>query len=234
QQVFLGGVLRKMLSDDVLLDLGKQRELVRAASESLTIDRDLVLLDLAQQMQAVTAGSIEFQTVPVVGNDRDEQGRSILRLADEETLRAFFTQLSDAPEETPAPAPEAPGTVAPSDVSLEVDNGSGIPGLAAGAAADLEAAGFTVTATGNADSSDYDRTVIRHAEGDESLAATVAAQVPGAVSEVTDEATPGTVELVLGQDFAGIGAPVSAPSDTGGGDAPAEEPRTAADTTCIN
>src|SRR3712207_847204 len=67
QQVFIAGVLRKMLSEDVLLDLGKQRELVEAASKSLTIDRDLVLLDLAQQMQAVTAGSIEFQTVPIAG-----------------------------------------------------------------------------------------------------------------------------------------------------------------------
>src|SRR3712207_2171947 len=95
QQVFIGGVLRKLLSQDVLLDLGKQRELVRAASESLTIDRDLVLLDLAAQMQAVTAGSIEFQTVPFSGFERDEQGRSILRLADEDTLRDFFAQLSD-------------------------------------------------------------------------------------------------------------------------------------------
>ncbi len=233
QQVFIGGVLRKMLSQDVLLDLGKQRELVRAASESLTIDRDLVLLDLAQQMQSVTAGSIEFQTVPIAGNERDERGRSILRLADEETLRAFFAQLSDEPEETPAPAPEAPETVAPSEVPVEVYNGSGTPGLAAEATADLEAAGFTVTETGNADSSDYEQTVVRHAPGDEALAATVAAQVPGAATEVGEEASAGTVQLVLGSDFTAVGSPVRAP-DAGGSGEPAEQPRTAADTTCIN
>ncbi len=231
QQVFIGGVLRKMLSEDVLLDLGKQRELVRAASESLTIDRDLVLLDLAQQMQAVTAGSIEFQTVPVVGNERDEQGRSILRLADEETLRTFFAQLSDEPEA--APAPEAPETVAPSEVPVEVYNGSGTPGLAGDATADLEAVGFPVTETGNADSSDYERTVVRHAEGDEALAATVAAQVPGAVVEAAEDVSEGTVELVLGADFTGIGQAVAAPGD-GGSEEPVEQPRTAADTSCIN
>ncbi len=233
QQVFIGGVLRKMLSQDVLLDLGKQRELVRAASESLTIDRDLVLLDLAQQMQSVTAGDIEFQTVPVAGDDRDEQGRYILRLADEDTLRAFFAQLSDEPEETPAPAPEAPETVAPSEVSVEVYNGSGTPGLAGEATTGLEDAGFPVTETGNADSSDYERTVVRHAEGDEALAATVAAQVPGAATEVTEDASAGTVQLVLGSDFTGIGSPVAAP-DAGDSGEPAEQPRTAADTSCIN
>jgi LCP family protein required for cell wall assembly len=233
QQVFIGGVLRKLLDEDVLLDLGKQRELVRAASESLTVDRDLVLLDLAQQMQAVTAGSIEFQTVPIVGDERDEQGRSILRLADQETLHRFFAELSADPAPAPSPeAPEAPATVAPSEVSVEVYNGSGTSGLAAEATADLEAAGFAVPVTGNADSSDVARTTIRHAAGDEALAATVAAQVPGAATEVSGEATAGTVQLVLGQDFAGVGEPVSAPAETGG--EPAEEPRTAADTSCIN
>ncbi len=234
QQVFIGGVLRKMLSDDVLLDLGKQRELVEAASESLTIDRDLVLLDLAQQMQAVTAGSIEFQTVPIVGDGRDEQGRSILELADEDTLHEFFADLSAEPE-APATAPETPeppATAAPAEVSVEVYNGSGTSGLAAEAAAALETADFVVTSTGNADSSDYEQTVIRHAAGDEALAATLAGQVPGALTEVDEDASSGTVQLILGSDFTAVGQPTTPPAPS----APTttEVPRTAADTSCIN
>ncbi|MGY1606885.1 LCP family glycopolymer transferase [Geodermatophilus sp. SYSU D00700] len=232
QQVFIGGVLRKMLSEDVLLDLGKQRQLVQAASESLTIDRDLVLLDLAQQMQAVTADSIEFQTVPIVGDGRDEQGRSILELADEDTLHEFFADLSAEPEVPAAPETEAPATVAPSQVSVEVYNGSGTSGLAAEAAAELEAAGFAVTSTGNADSSDYEQTVVRHAAGDEALATTLAGQVPGATAEVSEDAASGTVQLVLGSDFNGIGQPTTPPAPAG--ETTAEVPRTAADTSCIN
>ncbi|WP_336027898.1 LCP family protein [Geodermatophilus sp. FMUSA9-8] len=232
QQVFIGGVLRKMLSEDVLLDLGKQRELVQAASESLTIDRDLVLLDLAQQMQAVTPGSIEFQTVPIVGDDRDEQGRSILQLADEDTLHEFFADLSAEPEAPASEAPAAPVTVAPAQVSVQVYNGSGTPGLAAEAAASLETAGFVVASTGNADSSDYDQTVIRYAAGDEALATTLAAQIPGATTEASDDASTGTVQLVLGTDFNGIGQATTPPAPTAA--APTEVPRTAADTTCIN
>ncbi|MGY2084924.1 LCP family protein [Blastococcus sp. SYSU DS0539] len=231
QQVFIAGVLRKMLSEDVLLDLGKQRELVQAAAESLTVDQSLNLLQLAEQMQSVTAGSIEFQTVPNVGTD-EEQGRSIVRLEDEDALEAWFADLSAEPEEEAPATSEAPQTVAPSAVPVDVYNGSGTSGLAAKAASALTAAGFPVGSTGNASSMDHDRTEIRYAAGDEALAATVVAAVPGAVTEQSDDADSGTVQLVLGSDFNGVGRAVTPPppvEEVQGVDA-----RTAADTTCIN
>jgi LCP family protein required for cell wall assembly len=231
QQTFIGAMIRKMLSEDVLLDLGKQRKLVEAAAESLTVDESLKLLDLAAQMQSVTADSIRFQTVPNLGPDR-EGSKSIVRLEDEETLHRFFAELSAGPEDEDAPAPEAPETVAPDEVPVAVFNGSGISGLAAQAATGLEEAGYPVTSTGNADSSDYTRTEIRHAAGDEGLAATLAATIPGAAITVVDDVESGTVQLVLGSDFTGVGEPVEAPP----AEAPAETetPRTAADTSCIN
>ena len=230
QQVFIGGVLKKMLSQEVLFDLGKQRQLVQEASTSLTIDQDLVLLDLAQQMQSVTPDSIEFETVPVVDPDgTDENGASIVELADRETLYEFFATLSAEPEAAEAPA--APATVAPSEVSVAVYNGAGISGLAAEAESALEGAGFPVVSTGNADRSDYARTTIRHAAGDEALAATLAAEIPGAVAEVASDATSGTVQLVLGADFNGVGQATTKPSSPAGPKKPA---RTAADTSCIN
>jgi LCP family protein required for cell wall assembly len=232
QQTFIAGMIRKVLAENVLLDLGKQRRLVEATAQSLTIDQSLDLFDLAQQMQSVSAGSIEFQTIPYVGDDRDEQDRYILRLEDEDTLHAFFADLSAEPEPPAAETPAAPATVDPSAVTVEVYNGSGTAGLAASTQTDLEAAGFVVSSTGNADSSDYETTVVRHAAGDEDLAATLAAAVPGATPEVSDDAAPGTVQLVLGSDFNGVGAAVTPTAP----EAPVEgeDARTAADTTCIN
>jgi LCP family protein required for cell wall assembly len=236
QQVFIAGVLRKMLSDEVLLDLGKQRELTAAASQSLTVDQGLDLFQLAERMQSVTAGSIEFQTIPNVGTDRDGQNRSIIRLEDEDTLHAFFANLSAEPEAPAAAAPPAPPkTVAPSAVTVDVYNGSGTSGLAGQAAGALEAAGFAVGATGNADSSDYETTVVRYAAGEEALASTLAAAIPGAKQEKSEDATSGTVQLVLGADFNAVGQPVdpaaaAAPAPAAKG----EDARTAADTGCIN
>jgi LCP family protein required for cell wall assembly len=232
QQVFIAGVLRRMLSDEVLFDLGKQRELVQAAAESLTVDQSLDLFQLAEQMQSVTTGEIEFQTVPYIGDSADDAGRYILELESSENLHAFFEKLSAEPEPAPETTAEVPPTLAPADVAVEVLNGSGTSGVAVSAGEALTASGFWVTATGNADSHDYTRTEIRYAAGDEALATTLATAVPGATTKESPAPAAGTVQLVLGSDFTSIGQAVE-PSDpapvTEGKDA-----RTAADTSCIN
>ncbi|MCW2701344.1 MAG: Cell envelope-related function transcriptional attenuator common domain, partial [Blastococcus sp.] len=233
QQTFIGGMVRKMLSDNVLFDLGKQRQLVQAAADSLTVDQSLDLLGLATQMQSVTAGSIDFQTVPYVGTDRDDENRSIIRLEDEAALKKFFAELSADPQPQAEPAQTtAPETVAPSDVSVNVYNGSGISGVAKTAAADLQAQGFTVPQTGNADSTEYTASEIRYAAGDQALASTLAAAIPGVTTSESEEPTKGTVDLVIGADFNGIGQALSAPEPTESVEG--EDARTAADTGCIN
>ena len=236
QQVFMAGVLRNILSDDVLFDLGKQRQLVQAAAESLTVDQSLDLFSLAEQMQSVDPGSIEFQTVPNVGTDRDENDRSIVRLEDEESLRAFFADLSAEPEKpdtTSTPTSEAPPTAAPSEVTVEVLNGSGTPGLAGTAGEALTAAGYVVASTGNADSMEHTRTQIRYAAASKVLATTLAKEIPG-VKLTADENVPaGTTRLVIGSDFNGIGQAVT---EQPAPETPAEKApaRTAADSSCIN
>jgi hypothetical protein len=183
-------------------------------------------------MQAVTPGDIQFQTVPYVGDDTDSAGRYILRLQDTDVLHDFFAQLSADPQEAATPTTEAPRTVAPADITVDVFNGSGVSGLAASAATALAGLGFRVGTTGNADSMGHEVTEIRHAAGDERSAATLAAAVPGAVPAVSEDVVAGTVQLVLGADFNGVGQAVDVPEPT----SPVEgaDARTAADTTCIN
>jgi LCP family protein required for cell wall assembly len=238
QQTFIAGMIRKILDDNVLLNLGKQRELVEAAAQSLTVDQSLNMLQLAQQLQSVTAGSIEFQTIPYVGDDKDDQGRYILRLKDKDTLHEFFAQLSADPVEpaqgSTTSTPAAPATVAPSKVTVDVYNGSGTPGLAGKTATALQGAGFVVGTTGNADSSSYTKSEIRYATGDEALANTLLASVPGATLTPSTDAAKGTVQLVLGSDFNGVGQAVTATPSTPTSATEGEDARTAADTSCIN
>src|SRR3954453_8799800 len=166
-------------------------------------------------MQSVTAGSINFQTVPYVGTDRDDKNRSIIRLKDEATLRTFFAELSADPKPQAEPsATAAPETVAPSEVPVNVYNGSGVSGVAKSAAADLQAQGFTVPQTGNADNTEYTATEIRYAAGDQALATTLAKAIPGVTMSQSDEPTSGTVDLVIGSDFNGIGQALRTPPPT--------------------
>ncbi|WP_235928208.1 LCP family protein [Goekera deserti] len=240
QQVFIAGVLRKMLSEDVLLDPGKQSELVAAAADSLTIDQGMDLIGLAEQMQDVTPGTIDFQTVPFVGDAEDEDGRYILQLEEVPALHAFFAELSadGATSSTTSgtvttTVEQPPAPLSPSQVRVGVYNGSGVSGVAARAGTDLTAGGFVVLTTGNADAGPHPVTQVLHAAGDEQAAAAVAATVPGSVAVVSEDATPGTVQLVLGTDFNGVGRPVTAAAEPAAVVA-GEDARTAADTTCIN
>jgi LCP family protein required for cell wall assembly len=236
QQTFIGGMIRKMLAQDVLLDLGKQRKLVAAAADALTVDQSLNLMNLAQQMQSVSAGKIDFQTIPILGDGRDERGLFITQLPDEQTMHDFFRNLTADPEPEPAApsTPAAPESVDPSEITVDVYNGSGIAGLAATAAQDLTAQGFGAGTTGNADSADYTETEIRHAAGEKASAKAVAKVVPGATVVEADDVPAGTVHLVLGSDFNGIGEKVTEAPAPAATSTAAEKPRTAADTDCIN
>lgn len=232
QQVYIAGMLRNLLSKDLLLDLSKQQQIVKQVGSSVTFDDGLDVFDLAAQLQSVQPSDISFQTLPGLKDDTID-GAAVLVPADPAALKDFFASLSEPAEEPAAetPAPVAP--VAPSEVTVSVLNGSGVTGAAATAATALGTAGFVASSGGNAPAN-TDRTAIAHAPGDEGKAAALAAQVPGAA--VTADATlaAGTVQLTLGKDFNAVGQAVDAPPPV-----PVEpgtyasSERTADDTSCI-
>jgi LCP family protein required for cell wall assembly len=226
QQVYIAGMLRNILSSDLLLDLGKQKAIVEHVGSSVTLDQGLDIFDLAAQMQGVEPGSITFQTVPGLTPTRID-GADVLEPPGEEEVRTFFASLT-ASSSSAEPTSAAP-TVSPGAVTVSVLNGSGVSGAAATAADELSTAGFEAGSGGNADPTDT--TTVRHASGDDAAAALVAAQVPGAAVAVDDSLPAGTVQLVIGTDYNGIGQAVTA-------EAPAateeSDERTAADSSCIN
>ena len=78
--------------------------------------------------------------------------------------------------------------------------------------------GFEVTGTGDADSTQYEHTVIRYATGQEGAARTVAAYLDsGADLQPVNEVATGDVVLVLGRDFTQVNAaPTTVPSGDSG------------------
>jgi LCP family protein required for cell wall assembly len=232
QQTFIAAMIRKMLAKNVLLDLGKQRDLVAAAADALTVDRSLDLMGLAQQMQSVKPGEINFQTVPIAYDGKNTDGIFVTNLVDEQQMHDFFENLTSDPEPADPTKAAEPETVERSAVTVDVFNGSGISGLAGTAATALTKAGFGAGTTGNADSPTYTETEIRYAAGDEASANTVLGAVPGASLVESTEVTAGTVHLVIGSDFNGVGQRVDA--QPAAESSTADKPRTAADTDCIN
>ena len=228
QQVYIAGMLRNMLSSDLLLDLGKQREIVEQVGSSVTLDRGLDVFDLAAQLQGVQPGDITFQTIPGLTQARID-GADVLEPPAADEVRSFFAGLAAEPADEPAAPATEESSVDPGSVTVQVFNGSGVSGAASDTAAALTDAGFGAGAEGNAEATAT--TTVSHRSGDEAAAALVVAQVPGAAVSVDDELPEGTVALVIGADFTGIGQAVSAPA-AGGDEAPPA--RTADDASCIN
>ena len=230
QQVYIAGMLRNVLSSDLLLDLGKQKAIVEQVGSSLTLDQGLDLFDLAAQMQGVDPGAITFQTIPGLTPARID-GADVLEPPGDEEVKAFFASLAVPPADgssSAAPTGAAP-SVSPGDVTVSVLNGSGVSGAASEGATALANAGFEAGSGGNAELTDT--TTVRHSSGDDAAAALVAAQVAGAAVAVDDSLPAGTVQLVIGADYNGIGQPVTAqaPVATDG-----TNERTATDSSCIN
>jgi LCP family protein required for cell wall assembly len=225
QQVYIAGMLRNLLSTDVLLDLGKQKAIVERVGGSLVLDEGLDIFDLAAQMQGVQPGSIDFQTIPGLTPARIDDAEVLEPPSDSE-VKGFFASLTA--DSSPAEPTEAAPEIQPGDVTVSVFNGSGVSGAASTTATELSTAGFAASSGGNADPTDT--TTVLHRTGDDAAAAIVAAQVPGAAVAVDDSLPAGTVQLIIGTDFNGIGQAVTAQAP-----APSAEgnERTAEDPSCI-
>ena len=180
-------MVQKATSTGVLLNPVRLVGFLDAATKSVTTDPALssvsALGSLANSLKNIST-RIAFVTVPVA--DRGD-GANLLWLPDQAgPLFDAIRNDTQLPGQTPAPTADAnqPLTVPPAEIEVRVLNGSGQTGAASRAAQDLEAAGFEVVEIGNADRSDYGRTVVRHNDGTAEAGRTLVASLPGSSAEI--------------------------------------------------
>lgn len=98
-----------------------------------------------------------------------------------------------------------PTTIPAGQVLVEVENGSGQPGQAKQVASALTSAGFEVNGTGDATSYNYKESDILYSNGSGTAAATLAADVDGAVTTTETPGIPeGEVYFIVGSDYEGL------------------------------
>lgn len=212
QQAFLSSMIREASSTGLLLNPVRLYSTLDAATSGLTTDPGLadidVLRDLALSMRGISPGDIAFLTMPWV-----ERGDGENVLMDEAGAQPIWQSIAqDVPWITPktasaSPSPRPELVVQPEEITVQVLNGSGVAGRAAEVAAALEAQGFTVSSIGDADSSDYAVTEIRHNAASAEAARTVLAALPGAKTTADDTAT--TITIILGTTYAGVESAVA-------------------------
>ncbi|MEW2115425.1 LCP family protein [Streptomyces sp. NPDC005474] len=236
QQAFVASLLKEIKSNG--LSPTKLLPLADAATKSLTVDPGLgsadKLISFAMTLKNIDLHNTKFVTIPW----RYEGARVAIVEPDASDLWAALKadrtldgkDASGKKKATPSARPAAtPVSVSGKGVTVTVYNGTTVTGLAAKAAAELTADGFTVAGTATANSQDHTTTVVQYGPGHKSEAQTAARAFPGAAIQPV---TAAGVNVVVGQSYkpGATAAPPSAevPKDV------SEGARSADDNPCSN
>lgn len=220
QQQVLAALLDKALSTNTVSDPAKFTSFLDAALSSATVDEGLdtgTIRQLGDQLSSIGLDDVTFTQVPIGQMDfRTPDGESAVAWERAEA-DALFARLRDDEHVGEAPAEPSPDGdddgIAPSEVTLEVYNGVGTPGLGAQVRAALLGAGYDIPdAAGNWTRSDVQDTVVRYAPEQAEAAQEVVGIIPGAEAE-EDESLSEEIQVVIGFNYSSVDAPASPGSD---------------------
>jgi LCP family protein required for cell wall assembly len=228
QRYFLTAAFRKLVSAGVILNPIKLQHLLSAVQSSVYLDDRLNPADLAAQMENLSADNIVGRTIPTDGFGTSDDGQSIVKVNPAE-VKAYVNRLIGSADSKLSKAK----TVAPSSVTVDVMNGSGVNLAATQSAGVLHHAGFVIGTAGTA-SGPSTATVIEYRDGMQSQAKTLALYVPGA--RLQQVSSVSRLTLLLGTDKLKAVAPTPAKSTstTPATHAPATPKPKAIDAGCIN
>jgi LCP family protein required for cell wall assembly len=195
QQYFLRAAFEKVTSAGILLNPFKLHDMLDAVGSSLLTDPKLNLLSLARQFESLTAGKIDFATIPNNGAQMiypDGVATSIVEV-NRSAIPAFVAELQGKTDTAYQQA--RPAT--PAGVTVDVLNGTATPRLAARNATALRGLGFKVNAVDSAPT-ETPTTTVEYPPGKEAQAKAVARAVPRSTAVATPDVA--RVTLVLGGD----------------------------------
>ncbi len=218
QQYFIRSLSRAAIHS-VLSSPFKVSGVVDKSVKSLTRDKSLSTSDMKKLVRAfrnTDPNAFPMFTLPATNAFRDSQSVLLLDATKAAPTLARLRTTTTQPVQDSKPPPD----IAPSAVSIVVQNGSGQTGLAKQTMQSLTAAGFKRGGPAtDADRSNYQVTEVRYASRNEGKARVVLARLRGAGKLVAVGSTPAGVDVlvVLGRDYhaaAGTPAATSAPGTT--------------------
>ena len=221
QQTFVGSMVHKAVSSEVLLDPAKATGFVDAMLSSMRVDQSLdnaQVLELTRRLAKVDPSQVSFRTVPVVG-EKSMGAIGNVVVWDGPGSSDIFTALrndTEIPKRPAAPRVE----VAPSQISVQL---LGTGDSATAAYDDFQTAGYALASTPVPGS--YTATTIEYDPGYDVSLKTLQAALPGAKA-VEVPGLGATFRVTIGEDYAGVTAvSVKDPTES-------DQPRTANDDLC--
>jgi len=209
-------VVKGVLHSGLLSNPFRLLSVISDAAASMTTDAGMTVSDLVhigESFRSLSGQNVQFITVP---NEPWTQNANRVQFMQPQASEVFGAIARDmtVPKVQTTPGPStSPGsgagaqvlTTSPSNVKVEVLNGSGVSRVASAAAAGLTSRGFIVTGTGDAPNFAYTKSVIEYSSTADMAAVNTLKQELTNVTllQVASQA-PGTVNLILGSDFTGL------------------------------
>jgi LCP family protein required for cell wall assembly len=203
QQVFMGGMAKKVFSKDLLTPGSDTLDKLRAAvQKSVVLDKDWNVIQFAQQMMGFTGGNLDFRTIPVgsIALRTPSDGDAVE--VNPRDVKAFVSGLLNGGAPTssaPSSAPSGGSSSSEGDITVDVRNASGRTGLANQVSQTLTSKGFRAGDTGNA--ATRAKSVVRYPAGEQENGEKVAGALGGLTAEPDKNLAKGHVTVLLGKDF---------------------------------
>ncbi|MFI8220050.1 LCP family protein [Streptomyces sp. NPDC085932] len=206
QQRFMAALVERVTSSGILLNPMKFRDVTRAVLGSVRADKGFgtdEMLDLGRAMRNFSPSSSEFTTVPIGRMGYAVKGvGSTLKWDPVKSERLFHALRQDQPLSAHhSRAAARIVSVAPQQIRVQVENGTGTPGLGRRVDAALASTGFRTTkAPRNAAARDVKRTIVAYDPRWDRSAKSLATALPGSELRPVKGLGP-TLKVIAGADF---------------------------------
>ncbi|MDI2132271.1 LCP family protein [Yinghuangia seranimata] len=243
QQKFMTQVLARATSTGTLTNPLKLKGVLDAVLGSIKVDEGLsaqALLDLGTKLKGLSNSGVTYAQIPLKTMDYQVKDWGSTVLWDDAAARVLFDAIRDdrdvanpgksttPPAKGGSPSGGTAGAattveVAPSDVWLQVYNGTTTPGMGGKAYDALAGLGFKMSAPAKGGQAigvtDATQTVVRYDPRWDRSVQTVAAALPGSRLEPVD-GLGRTIEVVVGSSYTGVTQVAVAPAAPNAGKSP--------------
>jgi LCP family protein required for cell wall assembly len=203
QQVVMASLAHQVISGKTLSSPATMNRLQQAIQRSVVLSSGWDIMDFVNQLQKLAAGKIAFATIPVLDESgwSDDGMHSVVRI-DPHQVQGWVAGLLHDQEQ----GKTEELAYAPEKTTANVVNDTDINGLAAAVSQVLTAKGFGAGTVGNNDAAHVSASQVQAAKADDLGAQAVAKDLGGLPVIANASVPPGTVRVVLANDYTGPGA----------------------------
>ena len=211
QQAVMASLAHQVISGKTLSSPNTMKRLEAAVQRSVVISSGWDVMDFVQQLSKLAGGKVAFATIPVLDGAgwSDDGMQSVVRVDPHQVQDWVASLLNDQ-----AQGKTEQLAYTPAKTTADVVNDTDINGLAGAVSEVLNSKGFTTGAVGNNEGGHVQGSQVRAAKSDDLGAQQVAKELGGLPVVADGSIPPGSVRVVLANDYTGPGSGLSGGSVT--------------------